>query len=163
MKPFLILLFCFLSASISTYAQKGEMIKLESGLSYNFMVDGEQISGKKAKKLISVDPEALYSFENARQNRTVSHVFGGLGVAGLIYSSAAMVNEELDTKWGIFAGSIVLVGFAIPLYISADRQMCGALTKYNQRFKSGTSYFKKPKKSVQFTFTGNSAGLVLKF
>lgn len=163
MKPFLILLLCFLSASISTYAQKGEMIKLESGLSYNFMIDGEQISGKKAKKLISVDPEALYSFESARQNRTVSHIFAGLGVAGLIYSSAAMVNDELDTKWGIFAGSIVLVGFAIPLYISADKQMCGALMKYNQRFKSGTAYYKKPEPNFQMSFSGSGAGLVFNF
>src|SRR5690606_40060810 len=81
-----LLLFVFFSCfliSNTALAQKGKMIKLESGISYNFMVDGEEITGKKAKKLISNDPEALYSFESARQNKTVSHIFIGLGVAGL--------------------------------------------------------------------------------
>lgn len=127
------------------------------------MVDGEEITGKKAKKMISVDPEALYSFESARQNKTVSHIFIGLGVAGLAYSTAAFINEDMNTKWGIFAGSMVLVGFAIPLYISAEKQMCGALEKYNERFTDETSYHKKPKRSIHLKVSGNQAGLVYNF
>ena len=163
MKTFIIAVLGILLFSITASAQESKMIKLDPGFSYKFKVDEKRISGKEAKQLISTDPEAAYSFQSARQNKTVSHLFAGIGAAGLAYSIVAFVDGDIDTKWGIFAGSVALIGFAVPLYTSADRQMCGALQQYNEQFMDETSYYQKPKKSITFKVSGNGAGVVFSY
>lgn len=163
MKLFFIAFLGFSLLSINAFTQESKMIKLDPGLSYHFKVNGEKITGRQAKEIISYDPEALYSFQSARQNKTVSHIFAGVGAAGLAYSIVAFADGSIDTKWGIFAGSVALIGFAIPLYTSADRQMCGALQKHNEQFKEGTSYYQKPAKNISFKVSGSGLGLVFSY
>lgn len=150
--------FCMQTA----YSQLADSIFWETGISYKFTQNGKYLSAQEVKRQLKDYPEALNSFESARSNKTFSQIMGGLGIAGIIYTAYSLFPEGMDTKWGIVAGSAAFIGFSIPIYLSADKQMCGALEDYNQKI-SQTSYNQKPRQQFKLVYNANGLGLKLIF
>ena len=144
------------------FSQESKVITWNKKISYNFKQNGEPISAKEVEEQLKDYPEALFSFESARRNRTFSQIAGGLGIAGIAYSIYMVAPDNKNTKWGIVIGSAALVGFSIPLYISADRQMCGALEYHNDQVR-GESYYHKPKGEFNLVMNANGLGVKYSF
>lgn len=157
MKTKLLLLVCFLISQTAS-AQVSDSITWNTGISFHFYQNGEKISAKKASAQLKTFPEAHASFQSARQNRTFSHFLGGIGLAGVVYTAYSLFPEGMETKWGIIAGSAVLIGFAVPLNLSADNQMCGALEYYNQQVNKSSYYHHKPKGEFSLVLNAGGAG-----
>lgn len=144
----------FVIAIQNLFAQSITMYKKFGGV--RFMQNDSLLSERQVSMILFKDNQQAYTgFKKAKGLNTLSSVLGFTGVA-LIAIPVATAISGGTPEWGFAAGGAGLILASIPFNRIYKSRTLDALDLYN-----GT----KPTSRVQSSlyFTGNRAGLIVKF